>query len=120
MLQSFSDNQCLSCLCPSSYREIAAASYTPNSSSLSPESSCLQSPVSYTWESPSPCPQGHHRVYSGGGGHNSSMETRSPPGTAADLQEFLQVRDVFLFKMHSWRSHWQHALYNTPAFVFPP
>ncbi len=78
-----------------SYREVAAASYTPNSSSLSPESSCLQSPVSYTWESSSPCAGqgGPHRGFPGGGGASGAgtLETRSPPGTAADLQEFLQV-----------------------------
>eukprot|EP00095_Tigriopus_kingsejongensis_P010378 maker-scaffold251_size238241-snap-gene-1.17 protein:Tk10378 transcript:maker-scaffold251_size238241-snap-gene-1.17-mRNA-1 annotation:"calmodulin-binding transcription" len=58
-----------------SYRD----TFTPNSS-LSPNSSCLQSPSSYTFESPSPC-----------GSRSFSMEAGSPPCTTADLQEFLMA-----------------------------
>ncbi|XP_059085704.1 calmodulin-binding transcription activator 1-like isoform X2 [Tigriopus californicus] len=58
-----------------SYRE----NFTPNSS-LSPNSSCLQSPASYTFESPSPC-----------GSRSFSVDFISPPCTTADLQEFLMA-----------------------------
>jgi hypothetical protein len=56
------------------YRDV----YTP--SSVSPVSSCLHSPRSFTIESPSPCTS---RCF--------SVEAGSPPCTTADLQEFLQA-----------------------------
>jgi len=72
----------------SAYRDIP---YTPNSSSMSPESSCLHSPASHTFETPSPC--GLSFTAGGGSGRPPSfaVDDSSPPGTAADLQEFLQV-----------------------------
>ena len=93
----------------SSYRD----TYTP--SSVSPGSSCMPSPISYTMESPSPC---------GTRSFSASCESGSPPCTTADLQEFLQVRQKpkmltpgqiplkvpnikFNFDISVDREHWQ-------------
>ena len=67
----------------SAYRD----NFTPNSS-LSPSSSCLHSPASYTFESPSPS---FHNVLGVGPSRSVSMDAASPPCTTADLQEFLQA-----------------------------
>ena len=56
------------------YRDVC----TP--SSVSPVSSCLHSPRSFTIESPSPCTS-----------RSFSVDTGSPHCTTADLHEFLQV-----------------------------
>lgn len=81
-----------------SYRE----NFTPNSS-LSPNSSCLQSPASYTFESPSPC-----------GSRSFSVDFSSPPCTTADLQEFLMVG--FANTFHPFLD-FQHCLYQTTFFA---
>ncbi len=60
--------------CNYNYRDVC----TP--SSVSPVSSCLHSPRSFTIESPSPCTS-----------RSFSVDTGSPPCTTADLHEFLQA-----------------------------
>ncbi len=97
------------------YREV---SYTPNSSSLSPESSCLQSPVSYAWESPSPCGHVHHGHAHLGHAHSrgvAAIETRSPPGTAADMQEFLQVKCSIVYGTQYYFLVFATVQYSTVA-----
>lgn len=71
-----------------SYRDTC---YTPLSSLSPSSSSCLQSPASYTTlESPSPC-MSSAAVQQQLKQQQMDMGSGSPPGTTADLQEFLQV-----------------------------
>lgn len=81
-----------------SYRD----TFTP--SSCSPGSSYLPSPISFNVESPSP----------GGTRPFSTCDSASPPCTAADLHEFLQVRwflgSHFIF-LRDWKDWIRKCLY---------